>query len=176
MGLRRFSERLSVMHVLYLDYDGVLHPDSVYYAKRRGVYLAGAPGHALFEYAHVLETLLAPFSELRIVLSTSWVPVLDYSKAKGRLPPSLQRRVIGATFHSREMRRDEFLALHRGTQVIQDVYRRHPADWIAIDDVDEGWPDAHRHRVVLTDSSLGLGEERAQLELSRVLAQFFHQP
>lgn len=160
-----------MMRILYLDYDGVLHPDSVYWARGRGVYLKDAPEHELFEHGEILESILATFPDVKIVLSTSWVPALSFSRAKKRLPSGLQARVIGATFHSQYMHRSGFLMLGRGVQVCDDVLRRRPTAWAAIDDADEGWPDAHRHRLVLTDSKLGLGDEGKQQELIQILMQ-----
>lgn len=154
--------------VLYLDYDGVLHHENVLWHPRRGAY-AGPPGFELFEHAHLLASLLAPYPDMRIVLSTSWVRRYGcYGSAK-RLPPSLRERVLGATFHSR-MNEDAFLYMPRGQQVFEDVLRRKPRAWFALDDSDEGWPDEQRQNVVTTDAHLGIGAPgaveavRSQLE------------
>ncbi len=122
--------------VLYLDYDGVLHHENVLRHPRRGIY-AGEPGFTLFEHAPLLELLLQPFPAVSIVLSTSWVRVLGYSRALERLPKGLQARVIGSTFHS-EMDEEIFVSKRRGQQVLEDVTRRKPSSWIALDDTDEG--------------------------------------
>jgi hypothetical protein len=63
--------------VLYLDFDGVLHPEDVWRRPGWGPYVASPPGHQLFEHADLLVELLAPYPDLRIVLSTSWVRVLN---------------------------------------------------------------------------------------------------
>ena len=86
--------------LLYLDYDGVLHHEDVRWHPRRGVYLNAPPEFRLFQHAELLETLLAPHPDVSIVLSTSWVRVLGYSRSVKRLPPGLRERVIGATYHS----------------------------------------------------------------------------
>lgn len=78
--------------ILFLDYDGVLHPDAVY-QTRRGLELR-PPGQLLM-HADVLETMLDNHPEERIVLSTSWVHLLSFKRAPGVLPSSLQARVIG---------------------------------------------------------------------------------
>lgn len=147
--LRGYGER-----VLYLDYDGVLHHENVLRHPRRGIY-AGPPGFVLFEHAPLLETLLERFPEVRIVLSTSWVRVLSYSRALERLPRGLQMRVIGATFHS-EMDAEIFASKTRGRQVLEDVARRQPKSWIALDDTNEGWPTEIQNQVVITDERLGI--------------------
>lgn len=141
--------------VLYLDYDGVLHHENVLRHPRRGIYLDAPPEFTLFQHAALLETLLEPYPAIRIVLSTSWVRVLGYSRSVKRLPPGLRERVIGATYHSR-MNADAFAMLPRGVQVLDDVKRREPRDWLALDDDGVGWPKEHEHRLVLTDERLGL--------------------
>lgn len=142
--------------LLYLDYDGVLHHENVLRHPRRGIYLGAPPEFRLFQHAELLEALLAPHPTVRIVLSTSWVRVLGYSRTVKRLTPGLRARVIGATYHSR-MNEGAFVMLPRGVQVLDDVQRRQPAGWIALDDDGVGWPEEHRHRLVLTDERLGLG-------------------
>jgi hypothetical protein len=140
--------------VLYLDFDGVLHHEDVWWHPRRGAYIE-APGYRLFEHSLLLENTLANFSSVKIVLSTSWVLVRRYSEAVKRLTPKLRERVIGATFHTR-MNRGAFEALPRGTQVLNDVVRRRPQHWLALDDDIEGWEPEYRDHLIRTDGVLGL--------------------
>lgn len=172
--------------ILYLDFDGVLHPDAAYWKPGVGVFLHNRPGHTLFEHALLLESLLAPHPAVRIVLSTSWVPELGYSRARKRLPQGLAERVVGATYHSRYMRRrneaaarfaedwgsgyaTDYHSQARGEQVCADVKRRRPEYWLALDNDPEGWPAEHRHQLILTDDELGIGEPRAIAELQAKL-------
>lgn len=141
--------------LLYLDYDGVLHHEDVRWHPRRGVYLNAPPEFRLFQHAELLETLLAPHPDVSIVLSTSWVRVLGYSRSVKRLPPGLRERVIGATYHS-NMHPAAFAMLPRGVQVLDDVARRAPRDWLALDDDGPGLPKEHEHRLMPTDERLGL--------------------
>jgi len=157
--------------VLYLDYDGVLHHENVLWHPRRGVY-AGPPGFELFEHAPLLERLLEPFPLVRIVLSTSWVRVLGFSRALERLPPGLQARVIGATFHS-EMDEEIFASTRRGWQVLEDVARRQPKSWIALDDTNEGWPREVLDQVVVTDKQLGISAPGMVDRIARALQRKF---
>ncbi len=69
--------------ILFLDFDGVLHPDP-------------CPPERLFEHAKVVAAVLAPF-RLQIVLSTSWRTVHSIAAMKARLPALLAKRVIGTT-------------------------------------------------------------------------------
>lgn len=153
--------------VLYLDYDGVLHQENVLWHPRRGTY-AGPPGFPLFEHAALLDALLAPYPLMNIVLSTSWVRTYGCYGAARRLPEGLRRRVIGATFHSR-MSEQMFLLKTRGKQVLEDVARRRPLDWLALDDTDEGWPIPHQDHVLITDENLGIAAPGMPERIAAVL-------
>lgn len=145
--------------VLYLDFDGCLHPEPVHWHPRRGAYLSSelaAAGHRLFEHAALLEELLEPYPSLVIVLSTSWAVHYGCSRAAKRLPPGLRKRVVGATYHS-AIDKSAFRLLPRGRQVLDDVARRQPQVWLALDDFAEGWGTALEH-VVVTHSTLGIAE------------------
>ncbi|PIF98423.1 HAD domain-containing protein [Comamonas sp. 26] len=157
--------------ILYLDYDGVLHPEPVYRHPRGGMYFSvDHAGHRLFENAELLVEALAPYPEVAIVLSTSWVRVLSYSQAKAYLPEALRSRVIGATFHS-AMNKFEFDAMTRGAQVLADATRRSATSWVALDDDDEGWGAAASPHLVLTERTSGLSEPQALKELSDKLKE-----
>ncbi|MPS90062.1 MAG: hypothetical protein E2585_15455 [Comamonas sp.] len=152
--------------ILYLDYDGVLHPEPVYRHPRGGMYFGlEHAGHSLFEYAEVLVEALAPYPDVAIVLSTSWVRVLSYSQARAYLPEALRSRVIGATFHS-AMNKFEFDAMTRGAQVLADATRRSATNWVALDDDDEGWLGAASNHLVLSNGSQGLSNPKTVTELS----------
>lgn len=154
--------------MLYLDFDGPLHPDAVYIASSGQIELR-APGHRLFESMHLLETLLEPHPSIRIVLSTSWVFMKSFSFARRQLSAPLQSRVLGATFHSREDR-DSFARMTRWQQIARDVARRRPHAWIALDDDDFEWPEEHRHRLVKADEWNGLQDETCRTRLADAIA------
>jgi hypothetical protein len=143
--------------VLYLDFDGVMHHENVLWHPKRGPYLHAPAGYELFQHADLLESLLEPYPDVKIVLSTSWALQYGVSGAAKRLPEGLQRRVIGGTFHSRHMHRSEFqYEKTRGQQVIEDVLRRRPRAWLALDDNVEGWPPESAGRFIQTDPSEGI--------------------
>jgi hypothetical protein len=127
--------------VLYLDFDGVLHHENCLWHPTRGAYLAAPARYTLFQHAELLAAELEPFPEVRIVLSTSWVLRYGFSRAASRLPDALGSRCIGATFHARAMHEPTFCLTPRGEQVLDDVARRRPSGWVALDDCYEGWPD-----------------------------------
>jgi len=71
--------------ILFLDYDGVLHPDPCPDAAR------------LFENAERLARVLEEFPEVGIVLSTSWRNVRSETELLEPLPEILRHRVLGVT-------------------------------------------------------------------------------
>lgn len=154
--------------VLYLDFDGPLHPDAVFITASGQVELR-APGHHLFESIHLLEALLDPHPSIRIVLSTSWVFMKSFSFARRKLSASVQSRVIGATFHSREDRIN-FARMTRWQQIARDVARRRPHAWVALDDDDLGWPEEQLHRLVKADEWLGLKDVGCRTRLADAFA------
>ena len=151
--------------VLYLDFDGVLHHEDVWWDRRRGAYM-NAHGHRLFEHVPLLEDLLAPWPEVKVVLSTSWVRHYGFSGTARRLGPALRSRCIGATWHT-SMRdiEDAFAKLPRGVQVAQDVARRKPAAWVAIDDDHDNWPAQFEMQLVRSNPIFGLSEPKVLAEL-----------
>lgn len=158
--------------ILFLDFDGVLHPDAAYYERGRPVLHADGE---LFMWAPILVDIVAPFPALRIVLSTSWVRVLRFDRARRYLPQELQARVIGATWHSAMARHPEgshriydwHATATRYQQIVRCVERGGAvaSDWLAIDDDDDGWEDVDRFRLIATDGRFGLSALKTQQEL-----------
>lgn len=157
--------------LLFLDYDGVLHPDAVY-LSRRGIELRAAG--SLFMWSPQLIDALADHPDLRIVLSTSWARNLGFDRARQALPTELRHQVIGATWHS---------AMGRGwpDYIPWDVQTRweqiaaylsrlnEPVRWLAIDDDARGWATADRDQLIQTDPNTGLSDTTVMSELIRKL-------
>lgn len=154
--------------LLYLDFDGVLHHENVLWHPKRGAYLVAPPGYRLFQHVRLLEQLLAPYPDIRIVLSTSWARVYGCTAAAKRLPPSLGSRVIGATFHSR-MVELEFLSQPRGMQVWSDVLRRRPRDWLALDDDTLDWPPGCQNKLIATHETEGIADPAVTRQIEQRL-------
>jgi hypothetical protein len=164
--------------VLYLDFDGVLHTEHVYYHHKRGIYIDQdrAPGRTLFEWTFHLEDALAAAPDVKLVLSTTWAQRPGFCKACQRLPESLRRRVIGATFHRRVHGANpwvlqSFREMSRGLQVWADVKRRMPEAWAALDDDDFGWPAWCRDTLIVCRGDVGLSDESTRTELARHLSR-----
>ena len=149
------------MHILYLDYNGVLHDSQVMRNRKRGLYLAKSD-KTFFEWMPILDALIAPVVDLKIVLSTSWVRAVDFDTAKYELSPALRERVIGSTFHHPGLSQTVFDTMPRGQQIVDDALRRQPTKWFALDDDAFGWPAAYRDRLVETRGEFGVSDPDVQ--------------
>lgn len=157
--------------ILFLDFDGVLHPDAVY-LTRNGPLLRGEG--ELFMWAGLLEEVLADLTGVSIVLSTSWVRHQGFSKAKKRLPPELRQRVIGSTWHSSmEKEMSEMVWWDQATrhaQISRFLARSRITQWVALDDDSRGWDPQHTEKLVLTDAEVGISDLAVIQELRRKLS------
>lgn len=157
---------------LYLDFDGVLHPADVRVSpvdRAPRVYVRGQPtNRQLFEHLPLLERLLEPHPQLRIILSTSWVREFGYEFALKQLTPSLQARVIGATLYPAPAR-------YYCIQI--DAEERGLERWLALDDDLYCWPESEMHRIVApADRMLGLAQRGVAEKLSIALAALCKTP
>ena len=126
--------------LVYVDYDGNLHHENVWWSPEKGPFIKAAAHFKLFQHAELLAEVLRPYPSVRIVLSTTWVLRYGLEASLKLLPASLRERVIGATFE-RGMNKRAFAATSRGMQIWADVLRRQPRGWLALDDDDSEWPD-----------------------------------
>lgn len=118
-------------------------------------------------HASVLEEILDEFSQTKIVLSTSWVRLLSFSRARGVQPESLRSRVIGSTWHSKMPRAPEYGydLQTRYEQIRAAAARAGMTRWLALDDdPDYSWPQDDA-RLIRSVSALGLGSVKTQTEL-----------
>lgn len=161
-------------HVLYLDFDDTVHHENCLWHPRVGPYLSvpEGKGYVLFQHAELLEQLLLPYPDVQIVLSTAWVLRYGQSKTAKFLRPSLRARVIGATFHS-QTNDHVFEAKSRGLQVLEDVLRRRPNAWLAIDDNDKDWPEEALGEFIKTHEHDGISESDVLDRLKQKLSQTF---
>ena len=161
------------MTILFLDYDGVLHDAEVFIFGREPVLRSKNPEAEFFEHVDLLIEALAPRPDVKIVLSTSWVPRLGFDRAKSYLPQELQARVIGATYHRHAHgRKADWLSYARFMQIESYVRRHQLNDWIAVDDDDQGWPVSMRqHLVFCKNPSRGIADPEVCADLKRALGQ-----
>lgn len=127
--------------VLYLDFDGVLHPVT-------------CEPHQRFSRAAALAQALAPFA-CELVISSSWRFAEPLPELLRLLPAELARRVSGCTGEAvigRHAREREILA-HVGNL-------RRGDDWRALDDC--AWDFGDRARLIACDPNAGFGDLQAR--------------
>lgn len=157
--------------LLFLDYDGVLHPDDVFLMKDGRVELR-ADG-SLFMWASILVELISDL-DVQVVLSTSWVRHLGFKRARKALPKQLSSKVVGATWHSAmKLSGSGHILWDQQSRYEQiDSYLRRLSskqNWVAIDDDAAGWPDDKNEHLVLADPRLGLSDACVRRELVKRL-------
>ncbi len=152
--------------VLFLDFDGVLHPDAAFLVKGRPTLKTTGE---LFMWAPLLVELLADLPEVQIVLSTSWARALTFDRARRWLPQELHSRVIGSTWHSAMSVNREGLRnlatwwdeATRYQQIKRYAGRAGLSNWVAIDDQPEGWGADDLDKLVHTNCETGLSDPAA---------------
>jgi len=111
--------------IVFLDFDGVLHPDPCTERRR------------LFENAHRLVDSIAPFAEVGLVLSTAWRTTRPFAELLQTLPPALSDRVIDRTPLFGDFKpRTNLVPYRRHAECIQWLSQNHLQDgaWLALDD------------------------------------------
>lgn len=158
--------------ILFLDFDGVLHPARVYLGQH-GPELDG--DGSLFMWAEPLAELLAAHTHVQIVLSTAWVRHLPFEQVRDFLPLRLRRRVVGSTWHrirndpeySKNLPLSYWPDSSRYQQVRRWVRLHRLRQWIDIDDDVEGWDEpAH---LVQTAPETGLSDPAVLARLRDLL-------
>jgi len=162
--------------VLFLDYDGVLHPNNVYLERRRPV--LRTDGELFMWSAHLIEALES-YPHIKIVLSTSWARVFGFERARNALAEPLRARVIGATWHSR-MGKCRYSGMRlpinwwdeasRFEQILRYVERARLEHWVAVDDQGESWSPSYRDHLIVTDPGRGIADPQALSQLHARLA------
>ena len=160
------------MNICYLDYDAVLHDGNVLRNRTSGMTIK-TPGRTFFEWMPILDDLLAPYPDLKIVLSTTWVRELGFREAKDELSAALNARVIGATFLHPKILKADFDTMPRGMQIWGDVERRKPTHWFALDDDAFGWPAWCKEHLIQTSDRLGLSDPALQERVRRRLSEIY---
>ncbi len=127
---------------LYLDFDGVLHPNAVTKGQ-------------LFSLMPTLTPILIN-SEVRIVISSSWRHYESFEYSKSLFPPQVRDLVIGCT---EDVKVDKW---HRWYEIKQHVEKYGIDEWMALDDSAEMFP-LHCENLILCDGSMGI--QNIQLKL-----------
>jgi hypothetical protein len=138
--------------LLFLDFDGVLHPDPCFDEQR------------LFENAPRLAEALAGFPEVAIVLSTSWRTQRTMAELAALLPAGLRERVIDVTPAVAPSDTPAALVPYRRQAECTSWLRRRGHErmpWVALDDRPSLFAP-YCDQLILCDSRYGFGEATAR--------------
>jgi hypothetical protein len=136
--------------IVFLDFDGVLHPDP-------------CRDEQLFEHAPRVARTLEEFPEASVVLSTSWRTFLDFQRLTVPLEGTLRRRVIGVTPRFSEFSAPRALVPYRRhaecVQWLADNGMQ-DAPWIALDDR-PSWFEPYCENLIACDALVGFDDVAA---------------
>lgn len=112
------------MPVMFLDFDGVLHPEFCHESR-------------YFECTHHLASACGE-CDLDIVISSTWRHKMDLDVLKARFPDSLAQRIVGATsaYAALEGLPTKVMPFEREAECLGWMRANRPghARWIAVDD------------------------------------------
>lgn len=140
--------------ILFLDFDGVLHP---WDPKIR------QDETKMFYLVPQLERVLQNFPEVEVVISSSWREKYHLDKLRHLFSPEMRHRIIGVTPHTRFDELGRYPRGCRGQEIQQWLFekQRDPNRWLALDDLDWLFDEKSLKNVVLCASAHGLTEEKA---------------
>lgn len=149
--------------LLYLNLDGVVQHEPMFWHPRRGTYVSPtvALDGTLFEWVPQLEEALASLPDVALVLSSTCFIRHSFEKTLKNFPAGLRSKFIGGTFHRRWHGADPWLlesycSTPRGLQIWADVQRGKPRHWLALDDDEADWPSFPLENLVACDGSTRL--------------------
>lgn len=127
--------------ILFLDFDGVLHPDGI----------------GLFSNLGLLEKYLQKMPGIEIVISSTWREDHALDELKNYFPESLRDKIIDVTPSLEDGydcggRQREIHAFLESAGLNDEN-----ASWVALDDMPLFFDDGYPH-LILTDSSQGFSE------------------
>lgn len=158
---------------IYLNFDGVLHPDQVLYEEGCAPSML-AFEHSALEYADLLVATLKTHADTAIVLNTWWTFYIGLDACKELLPATLAARVIGCTVQHSSTYNEAPVRYHEAARYI--ARRRHRA-FVIVDHGNARYPSELNPFLLLLDPSEGLSNQAARRSLERriqILEQIEH--
>lgn len=137
--------------ILFLDFDGVLHPECQ--LSQRGE----IPD---FCFLPRLETLLRAFPHVRIVISSSWREHKTLDELRGPFSADIAARIIGATALPAPGATSSYTRARREREIVAWLEAHGGLDqhWVALDDAE--WQfDRYLDHLVVCGSFIGFDHE-----------------
>ena len=137
--------------ILFLDFDGVLHPQF-----EGGM----VPEDVAFCHRYAFEAVMRDFPLVPIVISSTWRLVFDLENLRNRFSADIGDRIIGATPSVESTRT---IGINRREVEILEwlsTNDRHAEPWLALDDAPWLFRE-HVNRVVVCKSMVGFNAQAA---------------
>ena len=146
---------------LFLDFDGVLHPE---YDRQ------AAPADVAFCHLPRFEAVMRDHPEVEIVISSTWREQFPLDDLRARFSPDIAARIVGATPITPRID-GKYLPARREGEILdwlRQAEREHEP-WLALDDA--AWQfQQHRDRLIACTWYVGF-DDAAEAALRAVLAE-----
>jgi hypothetical protein len=159
----------SIMDI-YLNFDGVLHPNEILFEDGCTPSLLSA-GHWPLEHALLLVESLRKHPGVEIVLNTWWTFYLGLDACKDLLPGALADRVVGSTVQHTSAYWDMPIRL---LEAERHIARRCSRSCVILDNTTARYRRELVPNLLLFDSYDGLGNRSARRSLERRLHLLEH--
>ena len=147
--------------ILFLDFDGVLHPE---YDRQ------AAPADVAFCHLPRFEAVMRDHPEVEIVISSTWREQFPLDDLRARFSPDIAARIVGATPITPRID-GKYLPARREGEILdwlRQAERAHEP-WLALDDA--AWQfQQHRDRLIACTWYVGF-DDAAEAALRAVLAE-----
>ncbi|MFM0617008.1 HAD domain-containing protein [Paraburkholderia nemoris] len=157
------QQLLAAAPTLYLNYGGVLNAGHGLLDANAVITLDS--GRPPFEYAPCLVDVLAPWPQVQIIVTTSWLQTLGAEKTIELLPDELRRRVMGTTLGTPPRLGEIKDGTAKTMSVIRHAAKHGLTRWLALDDEAWGVPSDFEQHFLHTDSETALGAPEARKHL-----------
>lgn len=143
--------------ILFLDFDGVLHPQYVDMAT---------PNDEVFCHLPLFESVMREFPLVQIVISSTWRYNFSLEKLCTRFSPDIADRIIGVT---PELEWDTSKSDQREREILAWLAENENSEWVALDDAANQFQQ-HRDRLVDCIWYIGFDEKVATKLRNALLA------
>jgi HAD domain in Swiss Army Knife RNA repair proteins len=155
--------RSDAIMVLFLNFDGVLHPNAVQF-EQKDTPVLDAPGHRLFESSKALAEVAGHFTDLRLILNTWWTYRVGFDACLRRLPKALASRVAGSILPHASL----CPTLPHRISLASDAADHSDVPILILDHADARYPKHLLHITFLLEPQVGLAAPQA----ARAFRQF----
>lgn len=151
--------------MLFLNFDGVLHPNAVR-LERKDKPVLDTHGHCLFENSKALQEVAENFPTLHLILNTWWTYWLGFERCLGWLPTTLSSRVIGSILPHEA----QCPTLPHRVLLATEAAKNSDLPALILDHADARYPKHVLHMTLLLDPQVGLADPEAVRALHRLIA------